>query len=125
MWMSDEPLQVGITEGKRKRRSCAGSRHLWKSGFGLKYWAGCTEDGSEGKIVHCCLGGSGGRHELLGGTGQAGTAGLCRCENFRLQGCRVPHARATFPGFLLADRIIFEPISTPSYPPLCSIFSVI
>lgn len=60
-----------------------------------------------------------------GGTGQAGTSsfsgqGLCRCENFRLQGCRVP--LLSYPKAVYSrDRVIFEPMSNYFFFSLCGI----
>lgn len=109
-----------VSQGKKKKKEvlCWIKTPLEEWAFGLVCWVEFTDDGSEGKIVQCCLGGSGGRHELLGGPHGPGRnfkflwarKDFCRCENFRLQGCRVPLLSCP-KAVYSPDRVIFEPIS--------------
>lgn len=116
--MDDKPLQVGITGEKEKERGLVLDQDTsGRVGFlVLVCWVGFTGDGSEGKIIQCCLEGSGGRHELLGGgrTGQAGTSSFSG-QDFaaaKTSGCKVAGGSTSLlaEGCLLTDRVIFEPM---------------
>lgn len=108
LYMDDEPFASGYKA--EKKRGLAG----FKTPLGEWVWGWCIGSGwvarQEGKIVQCCLRGSGGRRELLGARARQGLQDL---PLRKLQAARLPgYTEARSAAFTRTDRIIFGPISS-------------